>query len=91
MRSFKDYSFEKRRVIYGTFIGINLWAVVDTLAKGSAHLTDLGTIYVAGTTLNLFLAGLAIYIANERFHQIVVILLSATFTANMIILFAVID
>ncbi len=89
--SFKDYYFEKRRVIYGTFIGINIWDVVDTLAKGVVHLTELGTVYVAGTALNLVLAIAAIFIANERFHQIVVVVLSATFTANMITLFAVIE
>jgi hypothetical protein len=91
IRSFKEYYYEKRQVLYSTFIGINVWDVVDTLAKGTIHLTELGAVYVGGTALNLVAAVLAIYTTNERYHQFVVLLLSATFTANMIVLFAVIE
>ncbi|MDX1378884.1 MAG: hypothetical protein R3307_08550 [Anaerolineales bacterium] len=91
IENFKNYYYEKRRIIYGTVIAINFWDIVDTLAKGTVHLADLGPIYVAGTTLNFILAGFAIYTANERYHQLCVILLTGTFTANMIVLFTVIE
>ena len=32
---------------------MNVWDVVDTLAKGVTHLTDLGPVYIASTTLNI--------------------------------------
>ncbi|MDX1404365.1 MAG: hypothetical protein R3192_07505 [Woeseiaceae bacterium] len=91
IENFKDYYYEKRRIIYGTVIAINFWDIVDTLAKGAIHLTDLGTVYIAGTALNFALSVLAIYTANERFHQLCVILLTGTFTTNMIVLFSVIE
>lgn len=91
IESFKQYYYEKRRIIYGTVIAINFWDIVDTLAKGVIHLTELGSVYVAGTTLNFVLSALAIHTANERYHQFCVILLSGTFTANMIVLFTIIE
>ena len=91
IKSFKEYYFQKRKFIYGTLFAITGWDVVDTLAKGSIHLTELGTVYVAGQTLNFVGAVVAIFTANERFHQFFVILLLGSFTANMIRLFNVVQ
>jgi len=89
--NFKSYYYEKRHVIYGTWILVVIWDVVDTLAKGTGHLSDLGTTYVVGYSFAVIGGGIAIWTSNERYHQAFVIGLHAIFVRNMIVLFSILE
>jgi hypothetical protein len=88
--SFKSYYYEKRHIIYGTWIALTAWDIVDTLAKGTAHIFELGLFYIAGQSISLVGSGIAIWTNNERFHQIFVFLFLSIFWVNMAALFFII-
>jgi hypothetical protein len=87
---FKHYYYDKRQVIYGTWIAITVWDIVDSLAKGTTHISDLGSLYILGHTVAFVGGGIAIWTKNERFHQILICGLLAIFSANMVTLFFII-
>lgn len=87
---FKDYYYEKRHIIFGTWIFITMWDILDSLAKGAGHLFDLGPNYLIGHTITFIGAGIAIWTSNERYHQIFVAVLWAMFCMNMVTLFFII-
>jgi hypothetical protein len=70
---YRDYFHARRRWFFGLQALTFPIDVVDTYIKGGDHLAGLGAEYLPSTLVQFSLAVAAMFIRNERFHQVLVI------------------
>ena len=70
---YREYFHARRRWFFGLQALTFPIDVVDTMIKGSGHVTGLGSEYLPAMFIQFSLAIFAMFIRNERFHQVLVV------------------
>jgi len=72
--SYKEYFYRNRGWFFGLIIAWSLWDFVDTFVKGTSHFSELGVVYLTTMTIRIVGCSIAIATRNERYHQMLVVL-----------------
>lgn len=70
---YKTYFFARRGWFYGLLALTNVVDLGDSLLKGMDHFMNLGMEYYVATSLQIGLSVAAMFVRNERYHQVLVV------------------